>query len=166
MKLSKLWKWLKKELIRLIPALIYFLITFNIIHYASGLMLEKGHQHSYFSYLSVNIFAILVAKVIMIADILPILNAFPKKPLAYNIIWKFIIYMVLILLLWILDTFVHNFYVSDNYMAAIDIIKIDVFSPIFFACYLWLGLVFLGYLTFSEITRALGRDKIMKMFFG
>jgi hypothetical protein len=38
--------------------------------------------------------ALLVAKVVLIADMLPAVNRFPEKPLIYNVVWKTLIYVV------------------------------------------------------------------------
>jgi hypothetical protein len=38
--------------------------------------------------------ALLVAKVVLIADNLPVINRFPEKPLLYNVAWKTTIYVL------------------------------------------------------------------------
>ena len=47
--------------------------------------------------------ALLIAKVVLIADKLPIINRFPEKPLIYNVVWKTVIYIGASLLLHYLE---------------------------------------------------------------
>ena len=38
--------------------------------------------------------ALVVAKVMLLADLLPFVNRFPEKPLIYNVVWKTLIYVL------------------------------------------------------------------------
>ncbi len=38
--------------------------------------------------------ALLVAKVVLLGDMLPAVNRFPDEPLIYNVVWKTLIYVI------------------------------------------------------------------------
>lgn len=166
MKLSHLLKKLKEEVISVIPAVIYFCIAFNLIHLAVGLML-KPDDVRYLSYTTVTIGALIIGKVLIIADSLPFINLFPTKPLIYNIIWKFFLYNICVVIVWSLDTFVQEYYFFfKSAYAAWGQVLFDYSTPFFWSAQLALWMTFLVFTVFSELTRAIGKEKMKKMIFG
>ena len=84
--MSNVWAKVKHEIREAIPPAIFFLISFHIIVLSRALMLrEYGVQVSALAGATVG--ALLVAKVVLVADMLPIINRFPEKPLIYNVLW-------------------------------------------------------------------------------
>jgi hypothetical protein len=74
---------MRHEFFEALPPTIFFLISFNIVLIDRALMLRQyGLQLS--SVAGASVLALLVAKVVLIADKLPIINRFPEKPLMYN----------------------------------------------------------------------------------
>ncbi len=51
------------------------------------------------TFVTATIAALLVAKVVLIVDMVPFVNRFPEKPLMYNVAWKTAIYMAAALLI-------------------------------------------------------------------
>ena len=97
MGLHKVTAWLKEEIIEVIPPAIFFFITFHIIAITRALMLEH-YDIKVTTAASATIAALVVAKVVLIADMLPFINRFPEKPLIYNTVWKTFIYVLAALL--------------------------------------------------------------------
>lgn len=90
--MGKGWTVIKHEFHEVIPPTIFFLISFHIVLLDRALMLrEYGLQIS--SVAGAVVAALLVAKVVLIADKLPFINRFPDKPLMYNVLWKTMIYV-------------------------------------------------------------------------
>src|SRR5215468_4466605 len=90
--MTKLWHTVKHEFLEVLPPTIFFLITFHIVLIDRALMLrEYGLQVS--SMATAAVMALLVAKVVLVADKLPFINRFPQKPLIYNVVWKTGIYV-------------------------------------------------------------------------
>src|SRR5262245_63926472 len=91
--MSNVWAKTKHELREAIPPAIFFLVTFHIVLLDRALMLkEYGLRLS--SIAGATVGALLVAKVVLVADMLPVINRFPEKPLVYNVLWKTAIYFV------------------------------------------------------------------------
>ena len=100
--MSKVWSTIKHEFWEVLPPTIFFFISFHIVLLDRALMArEYGLRPS--SMAAATIGALLVAKVVLIADKLPIINRFPEKPLIYNVVWKTVIYVATSLLLHYLE---------------------------------------------------------------
>ena len=100
--MSKVWATVKHEFYEVLPPTIFFLVSFHIVVLDRALMLrEYGLQLSALAGATVG--ALLVAKVVLIADKLPIINRFPEKPLIYNVVWKTVVYVGFSLLLHYLE---------------------------------------------------------------
>ncbi len=92
--MTKLFATLKKEFLELLPPTIYFFVALHIVAFVRVLMLEKtGIAPS--SSISIAVAALILGKAVLIADMLPLINRFPNKPLIYNIAWKTVIYLLL-----------------------------------------------------------------------
>src|SRR5246127_5404335 len=97
--MSKLSTTLKKEFFELLPPTIFFFVALHIVAFVRVLMLKKtGIAPS--SSISIAVAALILGKAVMIADMLPLINRFPNKPLIYNVAWKTLIY-------WLMATVIH-----------------------------------------------------------
>src|SRR6476619_4511970 len=84
---------LKEEFFKLLPPTIFFFVALHIVAFVHVLMLKRtGISPS--SSVSIAIAALILGKAVLIADMLPIINRYPDKPLIYNVAWKTLIYLV------------------------------------------------------------------------
>src|SRR6266436_6401914 len=91
--MTKLSTKLKEEFFALLPPTIFFFVALHIVAFVRVLMLEKtGIAPS--SSISIAVAALILGKAVLIADMLPIINRFPGKPLIYNVAWKTLIYLL------------------------------------------------------------------------
>src|SRR5450432_537893 len=91
--MSKVSAKLKEEFLALLPPTIFFFVALHIVAFIRVLML-KGTGISPLGSVSVAVAALILGKAVLLADMLPIINRFPDKPLIYNIAWKTLIYLV------------------------------------------------------------------------
>ena len=84
---------LKEEFFKILPPTIYFFVALHIVMFIRVLMLE-GTGLSPSSSISIAVAALILGKAVLIADMLPLINRFPNKPLIYNVAWKTVIYLV------------------------------------------------------------------------
>src|SRR5213596_337089 len=97
--MGKVSSKLKEELFALLPPTIFFFVALHIVAFVRVLMLKKtGIPPS--SSISIAVAALILGKAVLIADMLPLINRFPHKPLIYNVAWKTVIY-------WLLSGFIH-----------------------------------------------------------
>src|SRR5438876_10511352 len=92
--MTKLSSKLKEELFALLPPTIFFFVALHIVAFVRVLMLKKtGIAPS--SSISIAVAALILGKAVLIADMLPLTNRIPHKPLIYTIAWKTILYLLL-----------------------------------------------------------------------
>lgn len=157
--------WIKKEVISVLPAVIYFLVVFNVIFYVQGLLQDPATTR-YFSHISVTVGALIVGKVMLVANSLPFIHAFPHKPLIYTILWKVFIYDSLIVIVWMADTFFHLDFDYRSDSIAWEALITELSSPVFLSSLIWLLLFFVNFVLISEIIQAVGKDKIRRLLLG
>jgi hypothetical protein len=82
---------IKEEIYALIPPMIFFFIALNIIALIRALML-KGTGIAPSTPLAIALAALILAKAVLLADLMPVINRYPQKPLIYNVLWKTLLY--------------------------------------------------------------------------
>src|SRR2546429_5407892 len=92
--MTKLSATLKKEFFELLPPTIFFFVALHIVAFVRVLML-KGTGISPLGSVSVAVAALIPGKAVLLADMLPVINRFPDKPLIYNVTWKTIVYLLI-----------------------------------------------------------------------
>src|SRR5881296_4673346 len=90
--MTKLSTKLKEEFFKLLPPTTFFFVALHIVAFVRVLML-KGTGISPLSSISVAVAALILGKAVLLADLLPMVNRFPNKPLIYNVAWKTVIYL-------------------------------------------------------------------------
>ena len=156
---------LKHEFIGLIPTVAFFFIVFQLLALTRALIL-KSYDVEISTFLSATIGALVVGKVVLVADLLPFMNRFPNKPLIYNIVWKTFMYMVAALIVRYLEHFIPLVFEYKNLAVASNHFFDEIVWPHFWLVQLWLLVCFLMYCTVRELARILGQEKIRSMFFG
>ena len=163
--MPRILKWLKEEIIRVLPAIVFFTIAFNLIVLTEKLML-RDETPGYFSYALATFAALIIGKILLIINAFPFINAFTNKPLIYNIVWKFLIYGSAALLFRLIDKFTHMAFAHDSSSFIFQHLSGALESPVFWAIQVWLLMVFVVYIVASEFIRVMGKDKVEKMLFG
>src|SRR5438270_9635215 len=103
--MTKLSTKVKEELFALLPPTIFFFVALHIVAFVRVLML-KGTGISPLSTMSIAVAALILGKAVLIADLLPMINRFPNKPLIYNVAWKTLIYLLVATLIHYLERLV------------------------------------------------------------
>ena len=162
---ARIWDVARHEFHEVLPPTIFFLITFHIVLLDRALMLrEYGLRLA--SVGAAVVMALLVAKVVLIADKLPFINRFPEKPLIYNVVWKTIIYVVASLFVHYLEHLIPLWWRSGEFLEANAHLWQEIVWPHFWAIQLWLTVLIFVYCAAREMVRIIGRDRITGMFFG
>src|SRR5258708_39193008 len=97
--MTKLSTKLKEEFFKLLPPTIFFFVALHIVTFVRVLMLKRTGI-SPTSSISIAVAALILGKAVLIADLLPMINRFPHRPLIYNVTWKTLIY-------WLMATLIH-----------------------------------------------------------
>jgi hypothetical protein len=155
----------KREILGVIPTVVFFFIVFQLLALTRSLILQ-GYGIQASTFLKAAIAAIIVGKAVLLADLLPMINRFPNKPLIYNITWKTFIYMIVALLVRYVERFIPFILEYKNLTLANRHLVDEVVWPHFWLVQLWLLVCFFMYCTVREFTRVFGQEKIQSMFFG
>ncbi len=156
---------LKHELVEVIHPAVFFFIAFQLITFTQALMLEEyGVRVS--TFVTATIAALIVAKVVLIVDLLPFVNRFPEKPLIYNVVWKTVIYLVAALVVRYIEHLIRFVREHGDLFLANRHLLDEVVWPRFWAVQIWLLVLFFVYCAIRELIRVLGRERVRHMFFG
>ena len=162
--MSNLGQNLKHEIRELIPVIAFFFVTFQLLVLTQALMLEQ-YDIRVSSFLAATVLALVVSKVVLITDHFALVNRFPEKPLVYNVAWKTAIYFFASLAVLYLEHLIHFWRQSGSLAEANRRLFDEIVWPHFWGVQLWLLILLLVYCAFRELVRALGRERIIQMFF-
>jgi hypothetical protein len=156
---------IKEEFFELIPPTIFFFVALHIVALIHVLML-LGTGISPLTSMSIAVAALILGKSVLIADLLPMINRFPDKPLIYNVAWKTMIYLLLATLLHYLERLVDFWRQAGGLVAGNKKLLAETVWPHFWAIELILLVLIVVYCTMRELVRVIGREKAMRIFFG
>ncbi len=163
--MSKLTEKIKEEFYAMLPPTIFFYIALHIVVFIRTLML-KGTGIAFSTSLTVAVAALILGKSVVIADMLPIINRYPGKPLVYNIVWKTTLYALVAMIIDYLERLVDFWQKAGGFMAGNERLLAEIVWPHFWAVQIILAMLISMYCTVSEIARVIGGDKMRHMFFG
>jgi hypothetical protein len=162
--LKKFTKIIKHEVREMLPPVIFFLVAFEVLALSRALMLRQ-YGVSISAVAGVVVGALLVGKVVLLADMLPFINRFPDRPLIYNVVWKTTIYLIASLIIHFLEHFIPLWWQTGDLGAANHRLLHEIVWPHFWAIQLWLLVLLFVYCTARELARAIGESEVRKIFF-
>ena len=158
-------KKLKEEFFKLLPPMIFFFVALHIVAFVRVLMLKKtGIAPS--SSVSIAVAALILGKAVLIADMLPMINRFPHKPLIYNVAWKTVIYWLLSGFIHYLENLIDFWRQTGSFVAGNQKLLAEIVWPHFWAIQIILFVLIAMYCTVHELVRVIGKEKVMRIFFG
>src|SRR5436305_239526 len=163
--MTKLSTTLKKEFFELLPPTIFLFVALHIVTFVRVLML-KGTGISPLSTMSIAVAALILGKAVLLAEMLPMINRFPNKPLIYNVAWKTLIYLVVSALIHYLERLIDFWRQAGGFVAGNAKLLSEIIWPHFWAIQLILFVLILIYCTMHELVRVIGKEKVLRIFFG
>jgi hypothetical protein len=163
--MTKLSTTLKKEFFELLPPTIFFFVALHIVAFVRVLML-KGTGISPLSTMSIAVAALILGKAVLIGDMLPMINRFPNKPLIYNVVWKTLIYWLAATLIHYLERLIDFWRQTGSFVAGNQKLLAEIVWPHFWAVQIILLVLIVMYCMMHELVRVIGREKVLRIFFG
>jgi hypothetical protein len=161
----KLLNAIKRDYLELLPPAIFFFIAFMLILITKRLILtEYGIPWTGFGAAFVGAF--LVGKVVLIVDKLPCVNRFADRRLIYTASWKCLIYILAANLVQYLEHVVPLLLKHKGLFEAHQLFLSETVWPHFWLIQIWLTVLFFVYCSLRELVRVIGRDKVVRIFFG
>jgi hypothetical protein len=156
---------LKEEFFKLLPPTIFFFVALHIVMFIRVLMLEgTGLKTS--SSISIAVAALILGKAVLVADMLPMINRFPNKPLIYNVAWKTVIYWLLSAVIHYLERLVDFWRETGGLVTGNQKLLSEIIWPHFWAIQIILFVLIAAYCMVHELVRVIGKEKAMRIFFG
>jgi hypothetical protein len=154
-----------REIREAIPAAIFFFVTFHVLAITKTLIL-KDYGITPAGVAIATVGALIVAKAILIADKLPITGLFSHKPLAYGVLWKTIIYGVIVVLFRYAEELVPMLFRHGSLVSANRHLIDELSWSHFLALQIWLQVSLLFFCAAAELIHTFGANKMMEIFFG
>lgn len=157
--------WIKRDFFRVFPAFLFFFISLNLINMIEGLYLRsKGIPP--FSFYTVFLAAAIIGKILVVIEHLPFINAFPRKALIFNILWKTFLYEMSCFIVRLFMRIIPPIIDSNNFALGYENFKSSFDSMQFISIQLIYLVLFFTFVTAQEFVLAIGPLKIRKMLFG
>jgi hypothetical protein len=109
--------------------------------------------------------ALILGKSVLIADMLPFINRFPERPLIYNVVWKTLIYLLMSALIHYLERLYDFARQAGGIVTGNEKLLAEIVWPHFWATQIILLVLIVMYCTMHELTRVIGREKVLRIFF-
>ena len=163
--MHKIFEKLKEEFFAILPPTIFFFVALHIVTFIRMLM-TKGSHFEPLSTVSIAVASLILGKAVLIADLLPPINRYPDKPLAYNVAWKTTIYLVVAGVIHYLERLIDFSRQAGGIVPGNEKMLTDMVWPHFWAVQIILFVLILMYCTAHELVRVIGKEKMLQLFFG
>ncbi|HXE00052.1 MAG TPA: hypothetical protein VN646_26085 [Candidatus Acidoferrum sp.] len=153
------------EVRKLLGVAVFFALASCLVVFSDKLLVW-GSQIKTATFATAIVAGLIIAKVLLLVDLLPFVDAYPHKPLLYNIAWKAPIYIAAVLVFRYTECLIHHLFGGAG-LAAASYQAVQPFAePAFWASGIWLAVLFLVFLATRELSRAMGKDKMRLLFLG
>jgi len=156
---------IKHEFFNVLAPTLFFFVAFNVITITKKLMLEQ-YDIRFSGFLAATVGALIVAKVVLLADEIPFINKYPAKPLIYNVMWKTLIYVAVATVVRFVEFLFPLWWNYRSLTIALEHLWREISWPQVWAIHIWLTFLFFIYVSFRELARSLGEDRFFKIFLG
>jgi hypothetical protein len=155
-----------RELRAVIPPTAFFFVGFNLILFTKRLFLAD-YLVQYAGFLVATTGALIVGKVVLVADTMPFLRRFDHRPLIYPILFKTIVYTLLVFVARLIEALIH--YLIEGGVLGHGGFIADLVGRFswanFTAIQLWIFVLFLIYVGVNEVNQRLGPGRLRALLF-
>ena len=163
--MHKILNKLKEEFFAILPPTIFFFVALHIVTFIR-VLIAKGSHFEPLSTMSIAIASLILGKAVLIADMLPPINRYPNKPLAYNIAWKTVIYLLMATAIHYVERLIDVSREAGGIVAGSEKQLAEMVWPHFWAVQIILFVLILVYCTARELVRVIGKERMLRLFFG
>ena len=163
--MNRFFQRLKQEFFGVIPTAVFFFISFQLLALTRSLLVQD-FELQISTFLAAAVGALVIAKVVLVVDLLPFVNRFPDKPLIYNVTWKTMIYFMAAFVVRYIENLIPYIREYGDIASANSHLFDGVDWSLFWIVQIWLFVLFFLFCVLSELVRVLGRKRVNFMFFG
>ncbi len=147
-----------------LPPTLFFLVSFNLIVFTTNLLIYD-YWFRLSGFLLATTTALIVGKAVLVANSIRLIDRFRGAPLIQPILYKTLFYTAVVLVVRLLERFVHLALDDRGFAAAFDVALHDFSWHRFAAIQIWLFTCFLVYVTATELAHLLGEGQLFRLFF-
>ena len=163
--LAKAGRVVAREIVEVLPVMIFFLIGLNLIAFTKHVVLaQEGIVYNGIS--AATIGALLVAKVVMVADKLPIMRIYRGRPFYRAILYRAGVYTMFVLAAQLIEMLVRSAIQAGGITAGLEVASAEFVWPHFVFIPIWVFVLFLVYVTLIELKDALNQPTLARLLFG
>jgi hypothetical protein len=153
-----------REFEEMIPPTLFFAVGFNLIVLTTQLFLDDYRQQ-FFSFMVAATAALVVGKAVLLANALPFLHRFDRAPLVQPILFKTVVYFVVVFLVRVLEKIVEYLIGGGTLGAIPEYVREHFFWHRFAAIQIWIFVLFMIYTTAVELNSLFGDGELARVFF-
>jgi hypothetical protein len=147
------------------PPTIFFFVGFNLVVFTTNLLLAE-YFVAFSNFMLATAAALVVGKAVLVANAMPWLRRYDRAPLIQPILYKTAFYWVVVFFARLLERFVHFSIIEHNAPGDFFGYLISTFSwHRFSAISLWIFVLFLIYVTMTEVSHLFGPGELRRLFF-
>ena len=163
--MHKILDKIKEEFFAILPPTIFFFVALHLVTFIR-VLIARGSHFQPLSTMSIAIASLILGKAVLIADMLPPINRYPNRPLVYNIVWKTVIYLLMATVIHYVERLIDFSRHAGGIVAGNEKLLAEMVWPHFWAVQIILFILILVYCTARELGRVIGREKMLRLFFG
>ena len=161
----RLGAWFLHELRQIIPPTIFFFIGFNLIVLTTNLILAD-YSVAVGNFMLATTAALVVGKAVLVADEMPFLGRYDRAPLIQPILFKTVVYWAFVFIARLLEAFIRFWLVEHHPVRDFLQHLTSTFSWHHFAAVqIWILVLFLMYVTVSELNHLFGNGELRRILF-
>ncbi len=165
-RLARVGHVLLHEFREVVPPTIFFFFGFNLILFTKRLILEE-YLVQFTGFFIATTGALIVGKTVLVVDKLPFLRHFDRAPLVQPILFKTVVYTLFVGVARLLEEFI-SYVLAGGVVGHGGFIEEQIgnFSwHRFVATQMWIFVLFLVYVTGSELNELFGDGELFKILF-
>jgi hypothetical protein len=152
------------EFRHVLPPTLFFLIGFQLISFTKQLILAQYDIH-FTGFMIATVAALVVGKAVLVADKMPFLRRFDRAPLIRPILFKTVVYCLFVFVARLLEAFIRFWLVGNPPGGFLEELHSSFSWHRFVAIQLWVFVLFLIYVTASELNTLFGDGELRRILF-
>ena len=161
---SRLLAFLIKELREILPPMVFFAVSFNLIVLTTDLILAD-YSGSFGNFMVATMAALVVGKAVLVAKATPFLRRFDTAPMIQPVLFKTIVYWSFVFLVRFLEKLVEYLFAGGTLSRIPEYVATHFSWHRFAAIQIWIFVLFLIYTSVAELNARLFEGKLIKIFF-
>ena len=163
-RMAKVAQVIRREFVEILPVTIFFLISFQLIAFTKHLVLAR-EGIVYEGFIAATVGSLVIAKVVLVVDKLPIMRLYRGRPLYRPILYRTFFYGLCVLVVRLLEILVRNWIQKGDFVSGMEAARAEVVWAQFAFVQIWIFVLFLVYVTWVELRDEFGIGAVRKALF-